>query len=493
MIIYPTILFKIKLMTAHSFLNPLLKLLYIFVIFALLVSPSQSYVQAEDNSTLPTYTIQPGDTLGTIAELFGTTTLDILNVNSFSDPNFISPGDVIYIPGFPQGVHGELTILQTQLGETFSALQKQYQLDANELISINKLISPTQIYVGSQVIVTLPTGSPSLNPKKILGNPDSLLEISIGLNRNPYSLLLLNGENNPTSLIKNTPVYDVPSEGDRDFSLFAPVFNLVELSPLPVTQGNTEIVHIMSETPVTLSGELDGNPLQFFEIATGDYAALQGIYALAEPGLVDFVLNAVFEDGRTINYSQKVLLRPGNFAEDPPLNVDPKTIDPETNASENKLISGLISNVTPTRYWTSMFQSPAVYQEFNSLFGTRRTYNDDPTVTFHAGVDFAGGITLPIYAPAEGKVVFAGPLTVRGNTTFIDHGWGVYSGFFHQNKLNVKVGDIVTAGQIIGEVGNTGRVNRNGDYYGVGAHLHWEVWVNGMQVNPLDWLDNEYP
>jgi len=74
---------------------------------------------------------------------------------------------------------------------------------------------------------------------------------------------------------------------------------------------------------------------------------------------------------------------------------------------------------------------------------------------------------------------------VRGNTTIIDHGWGVYSGFWHQSKFYVQVGDIVEQGQVIGEVGGTGRVT--------GPHLHWELWVNGIQVDPYDWLIQAYP
>jgi murein DD-endopeptidase MepM/ murein hydrolase activator NlpD len=81
--------------------------------------------------------------------------------------------------------------------------------------------------------------------------------------------------------------------------------------------------------------------------------------------------------------------------------------------------------------------------------------------------------------------VFASPWTVRGNATIIDHGWGVYSGFWHQSKFNVQAGDVVEQGQVIGEVGGTGRVT--------GAHLHWELWVNGVQVDPMDWLTQTYP
>jgi hypothetical protein len=93
--------------------------------------------------------------------------------------------------------------------------------------------------------------------------------------------------------------------------------------------------------------------------------------------------------------------------------------------------------------------------------------------------------STPGWIFAAGRVVFAAPLTVRGNATIIDHGWGVYSGVWHQSQMLVNVGDMVEQGQVIGLVGGTGRAT--------GAHLHWEVWVNGVQVNPLDWLDQPYP
>ena len=92
---------------------------------------------------------------------------------------------------------------------------------------------------------------------------------------------------------------------------------------------------------------------------------------------------------------------------------------------------------------------------------------------------------MNILAPAAGTVVFAGPMTVRGNATMMDHGWGVYTGYLHQSEILVKVGDKVTPGQVIGLVGGTGRVT--------GPHLHWEVWVGGVQVDPLEWLETVFP
>ncbi len=67
----------------------------------------------------------------------------------------------------------------------------------------------------------------------------------------------------------------------------------------------------------------------------------------------------------------------------------------------------------------------------------------------------------------------------------IDHGWGIYSGYMHQSEILVEEGEQVEAGQLIGLVGGTGRVT--------GSHLHLEVWVGGVQVDPMEWLEKPFP
>ena len=81
-------------------------------------------------------------------------------------------------------------------------------------------------------------------------------------------------------------------------------------------------------------------------------------------------------------------------------------------------------------------------------------------------------------------MVFAGELAVRGNATIISHGWGVYTGYWHQSRIDVKVGDRVETGQTIGMVGNTGRVT--------GPHLHFDVIVGSVEVDPEDWFRRNY-
>jgi murein DD-endopeptidase MepM/ murein hydrolase activator NlpD len=228
--------------------------------------------------------------------------------------------------------------------------------------------------------------------------------------------------------------------------------------------------------------------LNFFTDANNPYVALQGVHAMAEPGLYPLTIMVMMPDGSSFDFSQIVLVSAGDFLYDKPLNVDPVTLDPETTGPENSIWHDLSSQVSSEKLWQGVFSLPVepVFAEFpSSRFGSRRSYNGSDYIYFHTGIDYGGQIGDPIYAAAAGVVVFTGPLTVRGNATMIDHGWGVYTAYMHQSEILVKVGDHVEQGQLIGRVGNTGRV--------VGPHLHFEVLVGTVQVDPLEWLNREFP
>jgi murein DD-endopeptidase MepM/ murein hydrolase activator NlpD len=245
------------------------------------------------------------------------------------------------------------------------------------------------------------------------------------------------------------------------------------------------VVRVHTIKPLTLSGELDGKELHFFEEKDNVYTALQGVYALANPGLTNFTLTGETETGARFSFEEMIIMKAGFYPNDPPLTVDPATIDPAVTKPEEDLIAKVVSPATPTKYWNGIFTTPVDQPIFKSTFGNRRSYNGGPYNSFHGGTDLVSNANSNIYAAADGVVVFAGPLTVRGNATIIDHGWGVYSGYWHQKEIKVKVGDQVKAGQLIGLIGATGRVT--------GPHLHFEMIVNGIQVEPVDWLSQVYP
>jgi murein DD-endopeptidase MepM/ murein hydrolase activator NlpD len=120
-----------------------------------------------------------------------------------------------------------------------------------------------------------------------------------------------------------------------------------------------------------------------------------------------------------------------------------------------------------------------VPQEANSSFGTRSIFNGTPR-NAHGGADFMSPAGTPIHAPNAGRVVIARDLYFSGNTVVIDHGLGLFSTLAHLSAFDVHEGDRVSAGQIVGRVGATGRVT--------GPHLHWAVRVGSARVDPLSVL-----
>ncbi|GBE15933.1 murein DD-endopeptidase MepM [bacterium BMS3Abin14] len=100
----------------------------------------------------------------------------------------------------------------------------------------------------------------------------------------------------------------------------------------------------------------------------------------------------------------------------------------------------------------------------------------------HKGVDVATRTGTPIIAPADGVVIFAGREGGFGNLVVLDHGYGIVTRYGHCSKLKVKIGQKIKRGDVIGLVGTTGR--------STGPHLHYEVAVNGVAVNPMRYILN---
>ncbi|MGY8813248.1 MAG: peptidoglycan DD-metalloendopeptidase family protein [Gammaproteobacteria bacterium] len=117
----------------------------------------------------------------------------------------------------------------------------------------------------------------------------------------------------------------------------------------------------------------------------------------------------------------------------------------------------------------------------SSPFGLRRFFNEQPRNP-HSGLDLASPEGTPILSAAPGRVVDTGEYYFNGNTVFIEHGQGLVTMYCHMRKIDVEVGQKVSRGESIGEVGKTGRVTA--------AHLHWSVILNTVSVDPSMFLKN---
>lgn len=154
-------------------------------------------------------------------------------------------------------------------------------------------------------------------------------------------------------------------------------------------------------------------------------------------------------------------------------------IDPEVEANEFALLDGLTARVTEAWYGVGGF-APAADTDLTSPYGAVRVFNET-FETRHTGWDYVGETGDLLRAMADGRVVFAGTLPIRGGYVLVDHGRGVYSGYAHLSVRRVAVGQFVRRGEVVGLAGSTGRSSS--------AHLHIEMRVNDIWVDPVAFIN----
>jgi murein DD-endopeptidase MepM/ murein hydrolase activator NlpD len=238
--------------------------------------------------------------------------------------------------------------------------------------------------------------------------------------------------------------------------------------------------------PASATATFAGTALPLYALGETELAAIVGISIWSEPGLR--TLEATLRDGqgRTAAVSTTVLILPADYPVDyvdlPP-DVQ-ELLDPDVSAQEWEHVRPFLEQVTPERLWEGLFISPTLGW-ITSRYGGMRSYNGAPPSSYHSGLDIGNYEGTPIVAPAAGRVVLAEPLILRGNCIIIDHGWGVHTSYFHLSAIEVQAGDMVKQGQHIGKMGATGMAT--------GSHLHWEVRVGMITVDPEEWLRRSFP
>ncbi len=441
----------------------------------------------------PVYIVQEGDTLWDIAQRFGVPWDLLARENNIDDPSRIKAGMELVIPGL-EGLEGYLVTRPVPFGETLRSLSRRFEVPVDLLIRLNKITSPAALYAGKNLIIPQTDQEVPAKMRLALAKGQSLLELSVLHGLNPWELVNQNDLPGTWGALPGDVLQALsPGNAEGPGALPGEVSDIT-IDPVAPAQGDTFVIRLASQVDLTLQGSFMDRELHFFRTEQGDYVALQGIHAMAEPGAYPLTLWGQTSDGVTIGFTQMIRVVSGDFAYET-LQVPPETLDPENTIPEDEIWYGIPVSYTPEKMWNGIFLRPVAPSDcgYTDFFGNRRSYNGSPYNYFHTGLDFCYNYNLEvneIYAPADGIVVYAdGPLVVRGYATMIDHGWGVYTGYMHQEKILVQVGERVKAGQVIGVVGitpkNIGRVS--------GPHLHFEVWVGGVQVDPLDWLEREYP
>lgn len=275
--------------------------------------------------------------------------------------------------------------------------------------------------------------------------------------------------------IPRPPSYTTATDGRAVLELF--------FDSLP--QGSAGVARISGEGVVGARMRFLGRVSEFYAMDDGYYVIVPVGLDVTPRGYPITVSVRYADDSRTtIDTSASVTI--GGFVRQAftlPPDLAYLTA-PEVERIEYARIESITSETTPERLWDNGGFTLPMATEITSPFGAFRTLNSY-TQTRHTGWDFRAAPGTPVMASAAGVIAYAGPMDIRGNYVMIDHGFGVFSGYAHFSQILVTEGQTVSAGQIIGVSGNTGRSS--------GPHLHWEIAVNGEWVDSIAFTSTWLP
>ena len=254
---------------------------------------------------------------------------------------------------------------------------------------------------------------------------------------------------------------------------------MVNWSPQELRQGEVLFVQVKPDVDfASVEGDLDGTPIFFYEQEGDGLAGIVGVDLATSPGSRYLRVAIKDPEGRSFERIFEVQVKAGGFElQRLTLPEEMVTLTGEVLQrvlEDNRKLKRIFNQVRPERLWRHPFVKP-VEGPITSAFGLRRIINDKPRSP-HSGVDIGVPEGTEVGACNDGIVVFVQELYLCGKTIIIDHGFGLYSMYFHLSETQVKEGDTVQVGDCIGLVGATGRVT--------GPHLHWGIKLLGARVDP---------
>jgi murein DD-endopeptidase MepM/ murein hydrolase activator NlpD len=243
------------------------------------------------------------------------------------------------------------------------------------------------------------------------------------------------------------------------------------ITPKQVNLGDT--LRISCPASFT-SASLNGRTAKLFPQPDGSHFGLLPISVKDTPGVASVAINGDNNQSAQLPVTIRKTLFPSQN-----VNLSPEIEALHSTPEEIALLTSFKEKLSDSRFWQDPL-GPPVTGCMTSPFGVKRLHNGKPTGEYHGGVDQRTPAGEPIRAVAAGTVTFAQQFNVLGNAVGIDHGQGLESMYLHMSKLEVAPGTQVQRGDVLGYAGSTGR--------STGPHLHWVLYVNGINVNPAQWI-----
>ena len=263
----------------------------------------------------------------------------------------------------------------------------------------------------------------------------------------------------------------------------------VAWTPAQPQEGSGLAIRVLQprggKKPVALRGSFAGGTVRFGRLADA-WIGLAAI-PIGTSGVEVLEISFEFEDGSA--YSQQAELHITERVWDQTtLSVAPRYSSPPPEvqdriARDRRVIRATLDAVSPVWLLDGPFQPPRPI-DVTAEYGQERVFNGE-LQSRHTGLDLRGAVGDPVRSAGRGRVALAGDFYFSGNGVFVDHGLGVYTGYFHLSEILESEGDVVDTGDLVGRAGATGRVT--------GPHLHWSLWIGGTGQDAGSLLEMDIP
>ena len=487
----------------------------IVLMSGVLLTGSGIWAQESTDTALTVHVVQRGENLFRIALQYGLFAEDLAEANGITDSDAIAVGQRLIIPLVAQSFQAPVTHTVAG-GETLASIASTYEKSIADLMTLNELASANLIYVGQVLtievgetnVVSTPSerppelvptasagpavqhsfsrvGDPSADFVHVVKSGETLSAIGLRYNQTVNALAQANGLLDPSFLSIGQRLIVPGIQLPRLTQPLPEEVTAFTIDPLVFEAGRSGRVEVLTKDHVVVSGQFLGRELAVIERDEGRrHNLLIGVPMFTEMNIYPLTLQVQDQSGQTSAVSATLQVISGGYGHQQITINDSELLAPAVEEAEVALIRRLTGRFTPLQFWSNSLSLPAA-APINAVFGTLRSYNGSPFDRYHGGVDFAGAPGTSVLAAADGRVVMVDRLQIRGITTLIDHGWGLFTLYAHQDESLVELDAAVAGGQVIGTVGSTGR--------STGPHLHWEAWINGVNVDPMQWVQEVFP